>query len=120
MTRARHVLGPIAAIWLVVQAATLVLVPALLGASLAQCICTHGADATCPMHHKTPAGAKVCMMQSATTNVPATLNSLFSVAGLVPAPALDMVPVPTVSPVVLERAIPIHRPSPPDSPPPRV
>src|SRR6266852_2464591 len=101
MTWARRVLGPIAAIWLVCQVATLALVPALLGASLAECVCTHGAEATCPMHHKTPTGSpKVCVMQSETTSVPATLNSLFSVAGLVPAPPLAMVPVPTVSAVL--------------------
>jgi hypothetical protein len=119
MTRVRRAVGPIAAIWLVCQAATLTLVPMLLDVSLAECLCTHGADATCPMHHKTAAGSKVCVMQSATTSVPTILNSLFSVAGLVPAPLQAMVPVPMASPVLFEHSMLTQRPSPPDPPPPR-
>ena len=119
MTRRRRFLGQIAAAWLVCQAATLAVAPLLLNASLAECVCAHGADATCPMHHTTAAGAKVCVMQSANTSVPGSVNSLFSVAGLLPAPSAVMVPVPTASAALLERAMLIQRPSPPDSPPPR-
>jgi hypothetical protein len=119
MNRARRVIGPIATVWLVCQAATLAVAPVALNASLAECVCAHDADATCPMHHKTAAGAKVCVMQSANTSVPGSLNSLFSVAGLLPAPSPATVPVPTASAALCEGELLIQRPSPPDSPPPR-
>ena len=118
MAWARRALAPIAAIWLVCQAATLALVPTVFEAGLAECVCANGADATCPMHHKT-AGAKVCAMQSATTTVPAPLNALLSVPGLLPAAPQMMVPVSTASPVLFERSMLTRRPSPPDPPPPR-
>jgi hypothetical protein len=119
MTRARRALGPIAAVWLVCQAATLTLVPVLLGTSLAECTCIHGTDASCPMHRTAAAGSKVCVMQGLTTNATATLNSLFSVVGLMPAPLLATAPLPTASPVFLECSMATHRPSLPDPPPPR-
>jgi hypothetical protein len=119
MTCPRRVLGPMALVWLVFQAATLAAVLVLLDTSLAECVCTHGADATCPMHHTTAAGSKVCVMQSATTSVPSTLNALFSVAGLVPAPSQAIVPVPIARAVLFERLMLTQRPSPPDPPPPR-
>jgi hypothetical protein len=119
MTRARRALGPIAAVWLLCQAATLTLVPALLEASLAECLCTNGADASCPMHHRTTASSKVCVMQSLTTNAAATLNALFSVVGVVPARSLANGLVPTASPVLIECSMATERPSPPEPPPPR-
>jgi hypothetical protein len=119
MTRARRALGPTAAVWLVCQAATLTLAPALLDASVAECVCTHGADATCPMHHKTATSAKVCVVQSTTTSAPAALNSLFSVVGLVPDSPLAIAPVPTASPLLIECSMVTERHSPPDPPPPR-
>ena len=118
MTRARHVLGPIAAVWLLCQAATLTLVPALLEASLAECLCTHGVDASCPMHHRSTS-AKVCVMQSLTTSATATLNALFSVVGLLPARSLATPLVPTASPVLIQCPVATERPLPPDPPPPR-
>ncbi len=120
MIWARRALGPIAAVWLVCQAATLALAPVLLEISLADCMCTHGADAMCPMHHKSAPGARVCVMQSANSSVPAKLNSLFSIAGLLPAPPLTSVPVPTAVLVPREYSTTTPRPSPPDRPPPRV
>jgi hypothetical protein len=119
MTWARRVIGPIAAAWLVCQAATLAMVPVLLDVSLAECVCAHGADAACPMHHKGTAGTKVCAMQSAATTAPVTLNSLLSVAGLLPAPPQTIVPAPAANAVLFERPAPTERPSPPDPRPPR-
>jgi hypothetical protein len=119
MTRARRALGPIIAVWLVCQAATLMLVPVLLEASLAECMCTQGADATCPMHHGTAASSKVCVMQSMTTSATATLNALFSVVGLMPASLMASAPVSTASLMPLECSRATLRPSPPDPPPPR-
>jgi hypothetical protein len=119
MTWARRALGRTAAAWLVCQAVTLALVPALLGGLVEACVCTHGADATCPMHHKPTAGAKVCVMQSANTGVPGTLSSLFSIAGLLPPPTLPTVAASMTGPVLVELSRTIGRSSPPDPPPPR-
>jgi hypothetical protein len=119
MNWARRAVGPIAALWLFCQGATLAVVPILLDASLAACVCSQHADATCPMHHKTAVGTKVCAMQSANTNVPVALNSLFSVAALLPARPQTTVPVPTTSAALFERSMPTQRPSLPDPPPPR-
>jgi hypothetical protein len=124
MTRVRLVLGPIAAGWLVCQAATLTLAPALLlfgllDSRLTECTCTHGADANCPVHHRATAGSRVCVMQGLTTDATATLNVLFGIVGLVPAPALTICPVPTASSVLLECSMVTGQPVPPDPPPPR-
>jgi len=120
MLWARRVIAPIAAIWLVCQGLTLVVVPVLLDASLAECVCPQGADATCPMHHKTAGGRQACAMQSTTTSAPATLNALFSVTGLLPALiAQATVLVPSASAALFEGSRLTQRPSPPDPPPPR-
>jgi hypothetical protein len=119
MTRVRRAIGPIAAAWLVCQTATLTLVPVLLEVSLAECVCPQGGGATCPMHHKTAAGSKVCVMRSAGTSVPAILNALFSVAGLLPTSPRPIAPVSTPGAVPNERSILTGRPSSPDPPPPR-
>jgi hypothetical protein len=119
MTLARRIIGPIAAVWLVSQAAALSLAPVMLDATQAACTCGNLADATCPMHHGAAAGSKVCVMQSTTTNATVTLNSLFSVVGLVPASLPAMAPLPRVSPVFLTCSTASSRPFPPDAPPPR-
>jgi hypothetical protein len=119
MLRVRIALGPIAALWLVCQAATLTLVPALFDASLADCTCTQGAGAACPMHQKTSSGTKVCVMHSITTSGVALLDALFSVAGLVPAPSPAAARVLTSRPLFVDRSIATERHAPPDPPPPR-
>jgi hypothetical protein len=118
MTRVRRALGPIAVVWLACQAATLMIVPARLGASLAECACSHGADATCPMHHGA-ATSRVCVVQSMTASGAATVNALFGVVGLVSVRSLAVAPVPATSALPVERPMAIGRPSPPDPPPPR-
>ena len=118
MTRVRRALGPIAVVWLACQAATLAIVPARLGASLAECACSHGADATCPMHHRA-ATSKVCVVQSMTASGAATPNALFSVVGLVSVRSLAVAPVPETSALPVECPTAIGQPSPPDPPPPR-
>jgi hypothetical protein len=119
MRRVRRALGPIAAVWLAYQAATLALVPVLLATGLADCVCSHGADASCPMHHKTDTGSKVCVMQSATTNAPAPVNALFGVTGPLPTLPEAIVPVRTASAVLAKPVTLTQRPSLPDPPPPR-
>jgi hypothetical protein len=115
----RRAIGPVAAVWLLCQAATLTLVPAQLGASLAECTCSHGADGTCPMHHPAAATSKVCVVQSMTASGAATVNALFSVVGLVSVRSLAVAPVPATSALPVERPMAIGRPSSPDPPPPR-
>jgi hypothetical protein len=124
MMRARHALGPIAALWLICQAATLTLVPVLgwLGSTgAAACTCTNGAaDAMCPMHHKAAtAGTTVCTLQSATTNPVAALNAFLGVVGVVPVSQRATMPTPAASRVLLTRSVATARPTPPDPPPPR-
>jgi hypothetical protein len=121
MIRVRRVLGPIAALWLACQAATLTLVPVLgwQSTGAAACTCTHGADAMCPMHHKTAAGTTVCTLQSATTSPAAALNALFGAVGVVPISHGATIPAPAVRRVRLAPSIATARPAPPDPPPPR-
>jgi len=119
MTRARRALGPIAAVWLICQAATLTAVPVLLDTNLADCSCPTGADATCPMHHRATAGVKVCAMQGVRTGPTAMLGSLFSLAGLVPRQSVAVAPVATRRLVFPESSPARARTSPPDPPPPR-
>jgi hypothetical protein len=123
MIRARRALGPIAALWLLCQAATLTLVPVLAGlgataAGVAVCTCTHGADANCPMHHKAALGAPVCRLKSATASPVAALNALFGAMGVMPVSERATTPAPAVSRVRLARSIATARPAPPDPPPP--
>src|SRR5579871_5158010 len=96
MRRARRALGPIAAAWLLCQAATLTLIPVLTwtdaGTASAACTCTHGTDALCPMHHRTAAGVRTCAFQDTTTNTTTTLGSLFPAPGLLPGLAHSTAP----------------------------
>ena len=115
----RRALGPIAIAWLVSQAAAFALGPVLLDVSLADCICSHDAEGICPMHHKTAAASKVCVMQSATMDVPAALTVLLSVVGPLPSPPLSKVPAAADHAGVIEKAFQTERPAPPDPPPPR-
>jgi hypothetical protein len=93
-----------------------------LAASFADCMCPTSADASCPMHHRTAAPSKVCVMQSVTTGPttsPTTTLALFGVVGLMAARPMAMVPVPTASRVFLEGSVATQRSLPPDPPPPR-
>jgi len=124
MPRARRTLGLVAATWLFGQTATLALVPTLLGigameASVAECTCTHGANAICPMHHKSSPDAKVCALQGMTTSRLALVNALFGVAGLVPAPTQATHQEPARTTARLYRSNATSRRISPDSPPPR-
>jgi hypothetical protein len=91
----------------------------LVDASFTECTCTHGVDANCPVHHRTMAGSRGCAMQSLTTSAAATLNVLFGVVGLVPAPSVPTGPVRSPGRAALECSMATQRPFPPDPPPPR-
>jgi hypothetical protein len=72
------------------------------------------------MHHKAPAGGvKVCAMRGANTGVLATVNSLFSIAGVLLAQTATTLPVSPISPVRVEGSHATRRPFAPDPPPPR-
>lgn len=124
MPRARRTLALVAATWLVCQATTLALVPTLLGigameASVADCTCTHGANATCPMHHKPSASAKACALQGMTTTGVVLVNVLLGAAGLLPAPTQAANQEPARTMARLDRSTAASRRISPDSPPPR-
>ena len=121
MTRLRRAIGPIIAAWLVCQATTLALTPALLAFSLA-CGCATGANATCPMHHSTqptPGSGTKCTLQNAHAPLDTALLSLFASHGVVPQKmSVDLTDTTfrRIFPVVSELA---SRTGLPDSPPPR-
>ena len=126
MTQVRRALAPITAIWLFCQVGTLALVPVALWTTAAdphpaECTCGHGADATCPMHHKSTDGTAPCAMKAADSSRTAVLTTLAGMAGLVAEPTRSIQP-----PVSTEctRTADVHvvgeRPVPPDPPPPRV
>jgi hypothetical protein len=102
------------------QAVTLTLAPTLLGISVEDCACTHGPDAACPMHHgRIATDSTVCVMQSATADVPTTLSVLFSALGLVPSTPTAINPSPITQAVPPDSQAFRQRSSTPDSPPPR-
>jgi len=123
MARIRRIAGPAAAIWLVVQTATLVLVPAffIAGSQAAPIVCTcmhDGNHRDCPMHHGSPIGARICIQTADSTGF-AVLGSMLGHLGVVPGSleTLHLTP-----PSLAERtvALPIPRtPAPPNPPPPR-
>jgi len=123
MTRARRIAAPIAAIWLLVQTATLVTVPAFLIAgsqdSPAECTCLHdGNHRNCPMHHGSPMGARICFQSTDSTGF-AVLGSMLGHVGLVPRPPAPLFLNPT--PLAIHWAAPSHHRTlaPPKPPPPR-
>ena len=123
MARIRRIAGPAAAIWLVVQTATLVLVPAffIAGSQAAPIVCTcmhDGNHRDCPMHHGSPIFARICIQTADSTGF-AVLGSMLGHLGVVPGSleTLHLTP-----PSLAERtvALPIPRtPAPPNPPPPR-
>lgn len=123
MARLRDIAAPIAALWLVVQSATLVVVPVffIAGSQAApfECTCLHdGNHHDCPMHHASPIGARVCFQATDDSGV-AVLGSMLGHAGVMPTPvqALVLIPAP---PAVHRDAPPHHRTlAPPPPPPPR-
>lgn len=123
MSRMRYTLGPIAAAWLICQAAIVIVAPAVFwlasAEELLECTCTHGNQAMCPMHHKPAPGSKICLMRSADDRGAAVLNSLFGAAGLLPTGTPIAAPVAIQIVVRTDTTTPDLRPSPPEPPPPR-
>lgn len=123
MKRLRRALGPVAASWLLIQAATLVVVPAVFhaGSTAApiECTCVHdGNHSRCPMHHTSPAGAKVCFQTSDSTGL-AVLSSSLGHVGLVPRAPSAFTFIPSRLAVPFDETSKTLRPAPPDPPPPR-
>ena len=123
MARVRDIAAPIAALWLIVQSATLVLVPAFLiagsQASPIECTCLHdGNHQDCPMHHGSPIGARVCFQATDDSGV-AVLGSLLGHVGVMP--ALVKAPALIPAPLAVHRDSPPYHPTvtPPPPPPPR-
>jgi len=123
MARIRRITGPAAAIWLAIQTATLVLVPAFFiagsQAALIECTCIHdGNHHDCPMHRASPMGARICIQATDSTGL-ATLSSMLGHAGLVP-PTVETLHW-TFPPLAVHRDAPSHLRTlaPPKPPPPR-
>jgi hypothetical protein len=120
MSRVRRVAAPVATLWLLVQTATFVVVPAvfyLASGAPVECTCMHdGNHRDCPMHHGSPVGARVCF-QSAGSDQAAALGSLLGHVGVVPAPPDSLLL--SLPPLAVQQDAPTPRPATPDPPPPR-
>jgi len=126
MTRVRHALGPIAAVWLLCQAGTLVLATAAFGvdavaATLIECTCAHGGHTDCPMHHTSaPSRSGRGELQCADEADSAVLGSLLGQVGLVQAaPARAIPSAPSGAALPIDVTSKTLRPASPDPPPPR-
>jgi hypothetical protein len=124
MTSLRRVLCPLALLWLICQTATLtVALPAFRMQSTSTnevvCTCSHGGDGTCPMHHKTSAGSKLCLTHSADDSGTLVLRSLLGGVGLIPARTAATAPDWMGTQPVMDFSAATGRPLPPDPPPPR-
>lgn len=123
MTRVREALVLLTALWLVMQAALLispsiVLLAAAHEETAAQCTCSHGEHAICPMHHRPVPGTRICLIGSADDTL-ATLGSLFQAAGLMPSITSAAAPAPIPTASIDSTSTITFRSVPPDSPPPR-
>jgi hypothetical protein len=122
MTRLRRALGPLTAAWIVCQVATLASSPValwLMSADLAECTCTTGDHASCPMHHKQEPGSKICLLRSAADPGTMVLASIFSGAGLLPTPAVMVASSGNQPAAMIALTTRPSRQTPPDPPPPR-
>jgi hypothetical protein len=123
MNHLRRALGPIAALWLMSQAGSFVMVPVALWAfaagDLSECTCAHGDHATCPMHHKPAIPSKTCVIRSADHSETAVLTFMLTLVGVLTPSAHDVISPSTPSIVRSVVASPSGRPTPPDPPPPR-
>ena len=122
MTQVRRRLAPVAMAWLLSQAATLVVVPAiffLTGTAPLECTCVHDGDhRNCPMHHASPMQGKRCV-KTTDDGAVAALGSLLG--HVAPIPESQFVPLtPEPRPAIqLDAVLRSHRPSAPEPPPPR-
>ena len=122
MRRFRLALRAIAVTWLLAQVIAMAAAPIVLANHAeevdADCTCTHGPNAICPMHHKPASGASVCVIGGIDNSL-GVLASVFHAIGLVPAPAqiasVTFIPVRSTSSATTTSP----RTVPPDPPPPR-
>jgi hypothetical protein len=121
MTALRRMLPPLAAIWLLCQAAGATFAPVTLTMvdSDVECTCGHGAYAMCPMHHR-PVGTPRCSIRGGGDLATATLAALLGGIGVIPTRVLIGEPAVAASRIFLADTSRILRSTPPDSPPPRV
>lgn len=118
--RLRRALGPLAACWLLLQAATLIVGSTAIAIHAAELECTcEGDHGLCPMHHRSRAGVTRCLLQDAGDNDAGVLTPLLGHTGLVPTPARPLALVSSRTSSRVDRTDPILRPTSPDPPPPR-
>jgi hypothetical protein len=118
----RRMLGPVATVWLLCQAAGLTSAPLIVWitspAHVDECTCGHGAHAMCPMHHR-PSETE-CSMRAADDKSTAILSSLLPGVGVLARSTASIVPGPTLTILRLDVVVASLRPPAPDPPPPRV
>jgi len=119
MARFRRTVARIIIAWLSCQIAGATLLPATAPRD-AECQCTHGADAACPMHHKRASGSKACVMQAVEGDTALAIASMVGIAGVLPAPVETAEPRSSLQRPAHRETQPISlAPVPPDPPPPR-
>jgi hypothetical protein len=123
MTWLRRVRGPLAAVWLLSQVATVALIPTALwldivSIDLTECTCTHGDHAMCPMHHRSSRPGS-CGMRDLANPAVTLVTSLVGDPGLSPQP--DRTSAIAIAEYVAyaDESASSIRPVPPDPPPPR-
>jgi len=123
MAAVRHARALLTSLWLVMQTALLISPSIMLLAAeheeTAECTCSHGDHAICPMHHRSAPGSRICLIGSA-DNALATLGSLFQAAALMPSVTSAAVQATaSIAPISSASTIPFRSVS-PDPPPPRI
>lgn len=120
----RRVLGPVAAAWLIFQAASLTFAPVEAfmragGAALLSCSCSHTDHGMCPMHHPASPRANDCLMKSAHDSGAAIFSMFLGPIGLVPGAAAEAAPAASTPLAHAHVQTFTLRSAPPDPPPPR-
>jgi hypothetical protein len=118
MVRVRRLIGPIAALWLILQVAgTSVVSIEAITLDESECTCLHGEHAMCPMHHKLPAGR--CAMRPSADTGAAVLASVLIAPALMPAVSCSSPSLQATRVAPLDNARLALTPTHPDPPPPR-
>jgi hypothetical protein len=90
------------------------------GTAAADCTCTLGDEAHCPMHHKPAPSRGTCAMRGLADSSTDLLASMFGFVGVMPTGAESAAPAPSGRPMLVARALSTDRPTPPEPPPPRL
>lgn len=124
MNGVRRVLRGLAVAWVMYQAGTIALSPAVVwlgGATVqVQCRCAHDDHSVCPMHHPPAPDSRDCVIAATHNDGAAVLTAVLGAIGLPSSSAWALLPDPRSAVVFAAAASLIPNTSPPDPPPPRV